>query len=220
MGERVVLKTISGIVRGLAAAALVIGVTPGGAAAQSGIESGEWTYDSNGVPYWTPGLPEDPDLPQRTVVGERYIPTIWVDPDGCEHWVMDDGLEGFMTPHVTRDGRPVCNRGNPCGVMNTDQFFATDSADVSRHAIATLQEFFQSAQAQAFIIEGHTDSRASDAYNIQLSRARAASVADVARSVGARVVAVRGYGERNPRATNATAAGMAENRRVEITCIR
>ena len=22
---------------------------------------------------------------------ERYVPTIWVDPDGCEHWVMDDG---------------------------------------------------------------------------------------------------------------------------------
>jgi hypothetical protein len=32
---------------------------------------------------------------QRTVVGERYVPTIWVDPDGCEHWVMDDGAEGF-----------------------------------------------------------------------------------------------------------------------------
>ena len=24
---------------------------------------------------------------------ERYVPTIWVDPDGCEHWVMDDGAE-------------------------------------------------------------------------------------------------------------------------------
>ena len=22
---------------------------------------------------------------------ERYVPTIWVAPDGCEHWVMDDG---------------------------------------------------------------------------------------------------------------------------------
>ena len=39
--------------------------------------------------------------------GGQYIPTIWVDPDGCEHWVMDDGFEGFMTPHVTRDGKPV-----------------------------------------------------------------------------------------------------------------
>ena len=31
---------------------------------------------------------------QRTILGERYTPTIWVDPDGCEHWVMDDGAEG------------------------------------------------------------------------------------------------------------------------------
>lgn len=30
------------------------------------------------------------------VIGQSYIPTIWVDPDGCEHWVMDDGAEGFM----------------------------------------------------------------------------------------------------------------------------
>ena len=28
---------------------------------------------------------------------ERYVPTIWVDPDGCEHWVMDDGAEGYMS---------------------------------------------------------------------------------------------------------------------------
>ena len=47
---------------------------------------------------------------QRTVVGERYVPTIWVDPDGCEHWVMDDGAEGYMTPHVSRQGIPVCRR--------------------------------------------------------------------------------------------------------------
>ena len=60
----------------------------------------------------------------------QYIPTIWVDPDGCEHWVMDDGVEGYMTPHVTRQGIPVCRRGNTCGVMNSDQFFATDSARI------------------------------------------------------------------------------------------
>ena len=32
----------------------------------------------------------------RTFIGENYTPTIWVDPDGCEHWVMDDGWEGFQ----------------------------------------------------------------------------------------------------------------------------
>ncbi|HHL20628.1 MAG TPA: OmpA family protein, partial [Aliiroseovarius sp.] len=34
---------------------------------------------------------------QNVVNGERYVPGIWVDPDGCEHWVMDDGAEGYMT---------------------------------------------------------------------------------------------------------------------------
>ena len=37
-------------------------------------------------------------LPQVAAAqqGERYIPGIWIDPDGCEHWVMDDGAEGYM----------------------------------------------------------------------------------------------------------------------------
>jgi len=26
---------------------------------------------------------------------ENYVPTIWTDPDGCQHWVLDDGAEGL-----------------------------------------------------------------------------------------------------------------------------
>ena len=157
---------------------------------------------------------------QRVVKGERYIPTIWVDPDGCEHWVMDDGVEGYMTPHVSRQGIPVCRRGNVCGVMNSDQLFRTDSAHISRAGKQRLAEFFRSAGAVSYIITGHTDSRASDEYNMRLSYRRANSVAGVARSVGARISDVRGYGERMPKASNKTSAGMAQNRRVEIICIR
>ncbi|GIT89948.1 hypothetical protein JANAI62_05680 [Jannaschia pagri] len=157
---------------------------------------------------------------ERTILAERYTPTIWTDPDGCEHWVMDDGVEGFMTPHVTPDGRPVCNRAQACGVMQTDQFFATDSARIHAAGRAELVRFFQSASASAYGIQGHTDSRASDAYNLRLSKRRADAVADVARSTGARVIDVRGLGERQPRATNGTAAGQAQNRRVEVICYR
>jgi hypothetical protein len=32
------------------------------------------------------------------------VPSVWVDPDGCERWAMDDGVEGYMTPHFTQDG--------------------------------------------------------------------------------------------------------------------
>ena len=156
----------------------------------------------------------------RTVLGERYIPNIWVDPDGCEHWVMDDGVEGYMTPHTNRQGIPVCRRGNVCGVMNSDQFFSTNSHHISNSGRQQLANFFRSSTASAYIIAGHTDSRASDEYNMRLSYNRAATVASVAQSAGARIVDVRGYGERMPRATNATRVGMSKNRRVEIICIR
>tara|TARA_R100000935_G_scaffold5669_2_gene12908 strand:+ start:6030 stop:6605 length:576 start_codon:yes stop_codon:yes gene_type:complete len=150
----------------------------------------------------------------------QYIPTIWVDPDGCEHWVMDDGAEGYMTPHVTRQGIPVCRRGNVCGVMDTDQFFKTDSYRVHPQGRARLAEFFKSTGAVSYIVSGHTDSRASDAYNMKLSLNRANAVASIAQQSGARIADVRGYGERMPAASNGTSGGMAKNRRVEIICIR
>lgn len=150
----------------------------------------------------------------------QYIPTIWVDPDGCEHWVMDDGAEGYMTPNVSRQGIPVCRRGNVCGVMNTDQFFATDSYRIHAQGKQRLAQFFQTAGAISYIISGHTDSRASDEYNMRLSINRANAVAAVAAQTGARIADVRGYGERMPAAPNGSAAGMAQNRRVEIICIR
>ena len=150
---------------------------------------------------------------------ERYVPGIWVDPDGCEHWVMDDGAEGYMTPHVSREGIPVCRRGNPCAVMNSDQLFATDSASISSSGRSKLDSFFRGANVTSFIIDGHTDSRASDAYNMSLSKRRAEAVARVAKSTGARTQ-VRWYGERVPIASNRSASGMAKNRRVEITCVK
>jgi len=152
--------------------------------------------------------------------GERYEPGIWIDPDGCEHWAMDDGAEGYMSPVRNRDGSPVCHRSEICGVVPTDQLFATDRSHINHAGKARLAEFFQSANAYVFLIYGHTDSRASDEYNIGLSNRRANAVAEVAQQTGVRVVDVRGFGERRPRATNHTAAGMQQNRRVEIYCLR
>lgn len=149
-----------------------------------------------------------------------YTPTIWVDPDGCEHWVMDDGVEGYMTPHTSRQGIPVCRRGNVCGVMNADQFFATDSHRIHKAGQARLANFFQTTGAVSYIVTGHTDSRASDAYNMRLSFNRASEVAKIAAANGANIADVRGYGERLPVAANNSSHGMAKNRRVEIICIR
>jgi outer membrane protein OmpA-like peptidoglycan-associated protein len=161
----------------------------------------------------------DNSIVKQTDLKERYVPAIWVDPDGCEHWAMDDGVEGYMTPHVTRDGIPVCNRGNPCAVINSDQLFAVDQWRLNASNRTRLKKFFKTAGATTYIIDGHTDSDASDAYNMRLSKRRAQSVAKVAQSAGATAQA-RWYGERVPLASNKTRAGKAKNRRVEITCIR
>ena len=157
---------------------------------------------------------------QVEIISEEYTPTIWIDPDGCQHWVMDDGFEGFMTPHRDREGRPVCNRSEICGINTTDTLFDTDEEWVSRAKKQELMDFFQNANAFGFLIYGHTDARASDEYNMDLSNRRANMVASIARDAGVRVVDVRGFGERQPRAQGHSAAALQQNRRVEVYCIR
>ena len=65
---------------------------------------------------------------------------------------MDDGVEGYMSPHTNRQGIPVCHRGNVCGVMNSDQFFATNSSKISGAGRDRLMQFFQQAAATSYIM--------------------------------------------------------------------
>jgi outer membrane protein OmpA-like peptidoglycan-associated protein len=144
---------------------------------------------------------------------------LWIDNDGCQHWWADGGEEGYMVPRRSpRTGKPICLERRVCLVEGTDAMFATDSADLSASARARLTQFFRSAGAFGYAIYGHTDNRASDSHNLQLSDRRAAAVADVARAAGAVVQSEAGLGERRPVASNSTAEGMARNRRVEVVC--
>lgn len=70
-------------------------------------------------------------------------------------------------------------------------------------------------------VQGHTDSRGSDSYNLDLSDRRATAVREylVNRGVQANRLIAVGYGETKPIDTNATAAGRAQNRRVEFLLI-
>jgi outer membrane protein OmpA-like peptidoglycan-associated protein len=155
------------------------------------------------------------------VIAGKIVWGAWIDPDGCMHWWADGGLEGYMLDRVSpTTGKPVCLKRNTCLVENTDQMFATDSAQLTGEGRRRLQNFFTNSGAFGYAVYGHTDSRASDEYNIKLSQRRAEAVARVARSVGAVVDRQIGYGERDPRASNATAEGMRQNRRVEIVCYR
>jgi outer membrane protein OmpA-like peptidoglycan-associated protein len=67
-------------------------------------------------------------------------------------------------------------------------------------------------------VEGHTDSVGTDEYNMQLSENRANSVRDflVQQGINTSSIAARGFGKSQPVATNDTAAGRQQNRRVEL----
>ncbi len=70
-------------------------------------------------------------------------------------------------------------------------------------------------------IEGHTDSDGPEEFNLELSTRRARSVADylTSQQVDRRRLKVIGLGEREPIASNRTARGKAQNRRVEIKIV-
>lgn len=39
----------------------------------------------------------------------NLVAGVWVDPNGCDHWIIDDGVEGYLSERLTPDGRPVCS---------------------------------------------------------------------------------------------------------------
>ncbi|MEO9514314.1 MAG: OmpA family protein, partial [Paracoccaceae bacterium] len=89
---------------------------------------------------------------------------------------------------------------------------------VSGRTLDEISVILINCAGSAFEIAGHTDSDASDAYNLDLSQSRVEAVlrALTARGVDTEGFIVRGYGESQPIASNATAAGKAQNRRVEF----
>ncbi|WP_298436303.1 OmpA family protein [Ottowia sp.] len=103
----------------------------------------------------------------------------------------------------------------------SDISFATGRADINPSLRPILDQFASGLSQQPgteVTIVGHTDSTGSDAINDPLSVARANSVRDylVSRGVDSRRIGTEGRGSREPIASNATEAGRAENRRVEI----
>jgi outer membrane protein OmpA-like peptidoglycan-associated protein len=100
-------------------------------------------------------------------------------------------------------------------------YFDVNKSDVKPAMRARLTEIAKALAAvptQRVLIEGHTDSDGTAVYNLQLSRLRADSVRSVlvAGGVSPDRIEPQGYGETRPIATNGTAAGKAQNRRVEL----
>lgn len=126
-------------------------------------------------------------------------------------------LRGSLNSNIS-----VTNTGEYLIVnMPQDLLFATDSASVRPDLRADLNTVASSLLRypnSRIEVIGHTDNTGSAAYNQDLSQRRAVAVASVLRESGvpgARIAAF-GRGEDQPVASNLTAEGKAQNRRVEI----
>lgn len=123
---------------------------------------------------------------------------------------------------IRNDRVSIVNTGNQLVVtMPEGILFATDSATVmgglmnDLYAVADNLNRYPNTRVEVI---GHTDNTGSAAYNMDLSQRRAQAVAAVLRQGGVstgRIVAY-GRGEDQPVASNLTAEGRAQNRRVEI----
>ena len=102
-----------------------------------------------------------------------------------------------------------------------DLSFDSGSAEIRPGMRPILDELARDLRAQPAAvvhIVGHTDSARGDAFNDPLSVNRASHTRDylVARGVDSRRITIDGRGARDPVADNATEAGRARNRRIEI----
>jgi OOP family OmpA-OmpF porin len=105
-------------------------------------------------------------------------------------------------------------------LVNLNINFDHDSSVIKDSYNTRLAEFatvMKSNPKLKATIGAHTDSDGTDAYNQKLSERRAVSTVNALKTLGvdANKIKAVGYGESKPVATNATAEGKAQNRRVE-----
>ena len=102
--------------------------------------------------------------------------------------------------------------------FNTNEAFIKSSF---QPVIVSISKVLQEYNKTLIQVNGYTDNTGSAAINNPLSLRRATAVADFLKlkGVAANRIIVNGYGSANPIASNATAAGREQNRRVEIVLI-
>jgi len=119
---------------------------------------------------------------------------------------------------VTREGEGIIVK------FDSGILFDIDKADIRPDAQTNLQNLAISLKKNAetnVLIIGHTDNTGTDAYNVDLSVHRAASVKDYlkANSIKSFRLTIDGRGATEPIADNNTTEGKAKNRRVEIVIV-
>lgn len=105
--------------------------------------------------------------------------------------------------------------------VRNEILFDFDSASLrssSRDELREMAQVFNEYNDTTIVVQGHTDSTGTAAYNQRLSDRRANTVSGYLEDLGvrsSRIDAV-GHGESSPKASNGTASGRQQNRRVEI----
>ena len=99
--------------------------------------------------------------------------------------------------------------------------FEVDEAvipDVNKELLDRAAKIINEVPNMKLTIIGHTDSQASDSYNVELSRDRAEAVREylVSQGVDASKLMTKGMGESEPIADNSTEQGRFRNRRIEF----
>ena len=136
-----------------------------------------------------------------------------------------DRQEAELRAQLESSGVSVTRIGDQITLnMPSNVTFATDSSNITPsfyEVLGSVSVVLQKYQSTVIEVAGHTDSDGSVEYNQALSERRAESVAAYLRGqqvMGQRIITL-GQGELRPVASNATAAGKAANRRVELTLV-
>lgn len=149
------------------------------------------------------------------------------------YWAAHEFSEGEYHPDENAElaasaeskakaARAIAVKGCKPEIIKLDGIqFPHDSARITPAAAAILDKAVNTLKRRSDIkveVAAHTDSSASDAYNLALSNRRAASVMSYLESHGisASRLTSKGYGESQPIASNATKEGRTQNRRVEL----
>lgn len=119
---------------------------------------------------------------------------------------------------VARDGENIRLIMPNAITFNTNEAIIKASANPVLDSVAKVAKEYSKTSLQVL---GYTDSTGNDTINIPLSQRRAAAVAQYLglRGVALTRITAAGMGAQNPIASNATAAGREQNRRVEIYLI-
>ncbi|QBF25042.1 OmpA family protein [Pseudomonas tructae] len=138
---------------------------------------------------------------------------------GCQS-VPPKGLSAEQIALLKQQGFQLTDEGWEFG-LSSKVLFGSDVDTLNAQSKAIVERIGKSllsVNIQRVRVDGHTDASGRAAYNEQLSKRRAQSVANVLIGVGMRAenVETRGLGSNEPVASNDTRAGRLENRRVSI----